>query len=290
MPNLKFFHVENFKKQLDFFEKEYGFVRKKDWEKFINSKENPPKGVVLTFDDGLIDHYNFVLPILKERNIWGIFFICTQPIKNRTILNVHKIHYLLGRYNSVDIYNEFKKILTDLNLISELDKINDTIAYKNRNLDNYSLIIKKINYHFDQNTQTIILDRLLRIFYLPNDTIWNNLYMNEKQIMEIKNAGNIIGGHSDSHSLLSKLDNEKQKEEILESNKYLSKILQSEIDCFSYPFGGNESYNNKTINILKESDIKYTFCVDSSDIINGEINFYEIPRYDCIEFEYGGIK
>lgn len=37
----------------------------------------PPKPIILTFDDGYIDHYTEVFPILKEHNFTGTFFIIT---------------------------------------------------------------------------------------------------------------------------------------------------------------------------------------------------------------------
>jgi hypothetical protein len=37
IPNLKYLHIEDFNRQLDFFTKEYGFVKKEDWEEFIKT-------------------------------------------------------------------------------------------------------------------------------------------------------------------------------------------------------------------------------------------------------------
>ncbi len=57
IPWLKYLNADNFKRQLDFFEKEYWFVSKADWENYINNQIQIPKWVILTFDDWLIDHY-----------------------------------------------------------------------------------------------------------------------------------------------------------------------------------------------------------------------------------------
>lgn len=35
---------------------------------------------ILTFDDGTIDHYDFVLPFLSEKKLSGLFFICIDKI------------------------------------------------------------------------------------------------------------------------------------------------------------------------------------------------------------------
>ncbi len=43
-------------------------------------KPLPPKSVVLTFDDGYLDHYTEVFPLLKEHGMTGTFFIVTDYI------------------------------------------------------------------------------------------------------------------------------------------------------------------------------------------------------------------
>lgn len=40
----------------------------------------PAKPVVLTFDDGYIDHYGYVLPVLREFGFTGTFFIITELV------------------------------------------------------------------------------------------------------------------------------------------------------------------------------------------------------------------
>ena len=72
MPNFKHLHFEDFCKQLDYFSAEYDFVSKEDFIDSFHSNNPLPKGVILTFDDGLSCHYNYVFKELKRRNLWGI--------------------------------------------------------------------------------------------------------------------------------------------------------------------------------------------------------------------------
>ncbi|EOG2479328.1 hypothetical protein ACK8U2_001789 [Campylobacter upsaliensis] len=102
MPHLPFFRYlsfDNFKKQLDYFEKNFGlvsfeeFCRLKTEPKFINVLKNK---ILLTFDDGLKEHFTLVYPELLKRGALGIFFMPTAVLKEEKALYVHKIHYLLG--------------------------------------------------------------------------------------------------------------------------------------------------------------------------------------------------
>ena len=73
-PYLKNLSFENFKKQLDYFNKEFGFVKKNEFVDGFNGK-TIPQGVVLTFDDGFSCHYDFVFKELKKRDLWGMTFL-----------------------------------------------------------------------------------------------------------------------------------------------------------------------------------------------------------------------
>ena len=71
LPNFRFLDIINFEKQLDFFQEQFGFVRKDEWLKAIKRKKlGSAKGkVLLTFDDAISCHYNYVYKILKKRDL-----------------------------------------------------------------------------------------------------------------------------------------------------------------------------------------------------------------------------
>ena len=56
--------IEDFRAQLDYFEDEYGFVDRDAFLAAARGRADPPEGVILTFDDGLRDHYKWVFPEL----------------------------------------------------------------------------------------------------------------------------------------------------------------------------------------------------------------------------------
>lgn len=48
------------------------------YDALVYGRELPPRPIVLTFDDGHIDHYENVFPLLREFDFTGTFFIITQ--------------------------------------------------------------------------------------------------------------------------------------------------------------------------------------------------------------------
>ena len=116
---LYFLEIENFIKQLDFFETQYGFVGRDEWENFVQNQSHCPSGVLLTFDDGLIDHYNNVLPILNDRGIWAMFFVSSLPLNRKVSLSVHKVHYLLSTVEPKLIADILTSVIRPAMLIPE---------------------------------------------------------------------------------------------------------------------------------------------------------------------------
>jgi peptidoglycan/xylan/chitin deacetylase (PgdA/CDA1 family) len=66
LPYFPYLSLADFERQLDDFASDYGFV---DRDAFIRWADGgpAPAGVLLTFDDGLRDHVEYVLPALQAR-------------------------------------------------------------------------------------------------------------------------------------------------------------------------------------------------------------------------------
>ena len=56
----------------------------------------PKRGLIITFDDGYRDHYENVFPALRNRSWQGTFFPPLDAIRNRSLLDVNMIHFILA--------------------------------------------------------------------------------------------------------------------------------------------------------------------------------------------------
>jgi peptidoglycan/xylan/chitin deacetylase (PgdA/CDA1 family) len=248
-------------------------------ELFISSDKFLP-----TFDDGFKDHI-FAAEVLKKHNSIGIFFIPTSPLKNNIMLDVHKTHLILGKVKSSKALNELQKYLYK-NKITKFYNYNEKSkyksAYKRHNDEDDKKQFKKImNYYGDLKLKHKILDYLLKKFEInikPKD-----YYLNKKEIKYLKSIGMLIGSHSESHALLSRLSYREQFKELNNSKTFLEKIINKNIDTFCYPYGGRISYNDNTLKILKKLKYKLAYSVQHRDISLKDIQKkpYELPRYDC---------
>jgi peptidoglycan/xylan/chitin deacetylase (PgdA/CDA1 family) len=292
-PYLKNLDINNFKKQLDFFEQEYGFLTK---EEFIDSFKtgNTKKGIVLTFDDGLHCHYNYVFKELKKRNLWGVFYISTQPYTKHTLLNVHKIHLLLGKNKPEKLIDYLNEIIND-SLFNPIKlKEFQKATYSTQNSDEYTLLFKRIlNYYIDIKFKTKVVDHLCDKFLSNSEDLVKSFYLSTEHILEMHNAGMIIGSHTVSHPVMSTLSGQEQELEITLSFNFLKSIIKKfDFKTFCYPYGGFHSFNSKSVDILNRQNCKFSFNVEQRDIESLDLlnKPQALPRYDCNQFKYGQVK
>lgn len=75
LPNFRFLDVNNFEKQLDFFQENFDFLTKDEWLIAIKKKKlgSAEGKVILTFDDAMSCHDDCVYEVLSNRGLRGIF-------------------------------------------------------------------------------------------------------------------------------------------------------------------------------------------------------------------------
>ena len=282
-PNFKNLTIDQFRRQIDFFYNTYGFISKEDFIHSIENKISIKKGVILTFDDGFKDHYHNVLPILEEKKAWGFFYTPTGHYKDKKILNVHRIHHLLGKCD-IRLLLEGALKLVDTSMLNE-DRIHefDKEIYKDQELSSCEFQFKRLlNYYLHDEYKTKILDEIASE-HLNEIELYDKLYLTKEELVEMEKCGSIIGSHTETHPILSTLNYEQQKKEIEESYNFLNLFLNMRWKSFCYPYGGSSTYNQDTFKILEECGVHHAFAVGNRPL-NVVENKYELTRIDCNRF------
>ena len=217
-----------------------------------------------------------------------MFFIPTLPYKSKDLLDVHKTHLIKGKIKGRIILEELNRYLVKNKITNFFNKQEEKKffnSYESQNDSNNIKYFKKImNYFGDLKIRSKILNHLLKTFEINVKA--KNYYLNKKEIKHISSMGMIIGSHTESHTLLSRLSYQKQYSEIRKSKVFLESIIKKKIDAFCYPYGGKKSYNKDTINVLKKLKFKIGYNTECRDITKKDLlkNPLELPRYDCNQF------
>ena len=305
LPYFKYLHIDNFFKQLDYFGDKYVFINKDEFCQYFTphqsrlsntispaSKELENK-IILTFDDGLKDHYKYVFPELKKRKIWGIFYVPFKPYIDNKILDVHRIHLLLGKYKAKRILSAIKNVLDESMLShSHIDEYHSETYGHQKNDPDTNYVKRLLNYFIDYKYREGVIDQLMLIFFPDEKCMVHDFYMTTDELKVLHNAGMMLGSHTVNHPVMSKLKSSEQEIEIQQSFEMLEQITGVSERTFAYPYGGFHSFNREKEDLLANHNSIFSFNVESRDISLNDINHREqaLPRYDCNEFPYGTVE
>lgn len=293
LPYFRHLHIDDFKKQLEYFGSEYGFVGFDEFQNALISKE-PVKGVVLTFDDGFKDHYRYVLPELLKRNLWGIFYIPTSPFQTGRLIDVHRIHMLIGKYGGDRIANAIQKIITQDMLSHDHIKEFQSDTYSRQNNDENTNYVKRLlNYYIDYKHRGHVIDQLMLLLYPEETGMMADFYMSSSELAEMSDHGMVIGSHTVNHPVMGKLSINDQEKEITESFDMLESIIGKRVlKSFCYPYGGFHTFSSETEVLLEKSGCHFSFNVESREISQHDLGARRqaLPRYDCNQFPYGACR
>ena len=233
------------------------------FEKFKKQKLKE-REVCITFDDAVKCQIDIALPVLQDLKIKSFFFVYTSIFEGRPDYLEAFRYFRMNYFNSV---NEFYE-----NFYNFLDK--DLKSFFKRNRDKIDEIKIKFPFYSIEDVKF----RLVRDIYLTQKEyeekmfqmfkekkfnyrdFFNKLFFQKKDLQKLDELGHLIGLHSHSHpTLLENLNYEQQKNEYEKNIDSISKILnkkKNEIKYMSHPCG---SYNNDTLEILKELGIELGF-------------------------------
>ncbi len=291
LPYLRYLHLSDFRSQLDFFEKEYGFVSREEFINALQTGRSPKSGVILTFDDAIIDHFKYVLPELQQRNLWGIFYIPTGVYTNNILLDVHQLHLLLGAFGGTAIMDSMHKYITaDMlaqNCVDEFQNIPFDIRDNEENATRVKLILNKF---INNNYRSELLNHLAGKHFNGVRYTANDFYITPENISDLQKSGMIVGSHAVSHRIFSKLAIAEQEREIEDSFNYLDEVTGGlQVRTFCYPYGDTDSFSADSERLLEEAGCSFSFKVEPRNITSDDllVSRQALPRYDCNNFRFG---
>jgi peptidoglycan/xylan/chitin deacetylase (PgdA/CDA1 family) len=286
LPHFPYLALDDFMAQLDWFSKNYGFVDRDGFSDWLEGGE-PPHGVLLTFDDGLRDHVEFVLPVLRARDLWGLFYVPTAPLKEGTLLDVHQVHLALGRLGSNAALQWLKTNVPD---ILQLRKARKAVGYAGQNSDEDTKFIKQLfNWELSGEERRFALNGLLDYAFGGRSPEWREIYLDETGIRALVDAGMGVGAHSHRHEVASRLSESEQKREIALSCAFVENMGGSRMWGYCHPYGRMEAFTSHTETIVAETGCPFAFAVRAADIKTKLVTSsrYALPRHDCNAFPYG---
>ncbi len=286
---LKGLDVREFESQIKYLKSKFTILDPQDIHEIASKKENFNENYCwLTFDDGYIDHFNFVIPILEKHKIKGSFFPPVVSTIQKKVLNVNKIQLILGKeLNTQTILNEIKKnyLILDTNKKEkDFEEICKKINTKSRHDDRKTIIIKRLlQRELEKKMRDDICNNIFKKNFLENESeIAKNFYMNLSHLKEIFKLGHEIGLHGYNHDWYSYLNKKDQENEINQTLSFWkeNQLMRKKFTC-CYPFG---DYDANTIKVLKRLNCSLGLTTKVNSVSKKNYNTLEMPRFDTNDF------
>jgi len=278
---LKGIEPDNLERQIQRLSREFQFASVSD---LLNPDIDISQPVaVLTFDDGLKDFYNYVFPVLKRWKVPATVYCSTAPLINASLLNMHRIHLLLGALGQKEFRRRFERLLDHYKDSCALETPSVPVFDKlyPRDDEDTRKFKKLLNFQLPHTVLSPILKSLFKQAYGSEKEIVERFYMTLDEIKEIKNEGFDIGIHTHNHHILSHLDIHQQKEEITTAVDYLREQINLETIHVAYPYGVPGTWNNSTKRLMKDLGYQAGLTLGRRIVKPKDLyDRWEIPRYD----------
>lgn len=256
-PEIKGLDYELFKQQIRLFSERYNVVTMEEVLAYYKEGYRlPENAMLLTFDDGYIDHFVNVLPVLKEYGMQGSFFVPGKVFVEHSLLDVNKIHFLLASEN-IDIL--CKELFDQLDYYRgaqwdypDNESLFNEYAVANR-FDSKEIIFFKrvLQTAVPEELRNIISSNMFKKYVgIPEDVMARELYLNYDQMKFMKSQGMFFGVHGYDHYWMNQLTPDKLKEDVQKGKDAMGDLINPKEWVINYPYG---SYSESVVENLKNS-------------------------------------
>ncbi|MHB1428612.1 MAG: polysaccharide deacetylase family protein [Rhodocyclaceae bacterium] len=223
----------------------------------------PHRACCITFDDGYADNLTVALPILEKYRLPATVFVATGYLDGGRMFNDAVIDAIAAAPGGL-------LDLADLDLgrhqLSSLEQRRAAIA----------VLLEQLKYRSPQQRAADV-ERLVETSgcgALPRD-----IMLTSTQVGDLARRGIEIGGHTDSHAILTTLVDEQARAEIQAGRERLEALTDKPVTVFAYPNGRpHRDYEARHAVIVRE--LGFELAVSTArGVANRTTDLYQLPRF-----------
>jgi len=192
-PQIKGMLLDDFRNQVRMLPDMYEMATLESTVEFLSGRYTPRRDLCLmTFDDGLREHYADVTPILEEEQIQGLFFLITSCLEDHVVAPVHMNHFLMAGLGFPVYRAEFERTVQELGAAEHLKAATNAGVYERT----YPLDTKEVarfKYLFNFALPAKVRDSAVKVLfeqYLGDEAAFGaELYLNWQEARAMQRAG-----------------------------------------------------------------------------------------------------
>ena len=284
-PEIKGLPIAEFEEQIQYIKRHYNVVSGEHlMDSIVEGAPLPPRPLLLTFDDGYLDDFTTVFPILDREKLPGCFFPPARCVLEDKVLDVNKIHFILAstpekRTLVEHIFRQIEHHQSDYQLPSPA-RYWDMFGTPNR-FDSAEVVFCKrmLQVELPLELRQAITDGLFAECVTRDEASFSReLYMTLDQLVTLRSHGMYIGSHGYDHFWMNDLSTRQQEVEVDRSLAFLQSLgadVHRWIMC--YPYG---MYDESLLSVVAARRCVAGLTTDVGVARIGEHNPLTLPRLD----------
>lgn len=269
--------AETFRRQLRLLKKSYNVISPEQMLAWCrNDAALPPRAVLLTCDDGLLNNLTEMVPILQEEQLRCLFFVTGASLGNqRTMLWYENLLLMFLRARGGEFKLSFEGI-----------EISGALRDREQRRREWWSAVKRLSQTDKENRERFISEaysyfRLQESleFYLSTyaETQRHFCLLTRAELLQLESEGMTIGAHTMTHPILSQLPGELAWKEITESQAGLESALGKKVGALAYPFGDHDSVSPRVLAMTKQAGFDAAF-MNVGGGLGVELPRHALPR------------
>ena len=229
------------------------------------------RSVVVTFDDGYRDNYDYALPILKKYAIPATFFVVTDALEQRMRLWWDEVAEAIRLLSLREPLTKEESEQFPPWVCEMLHKLSG----KNGHQNVADELVHAMN-DISLNDRLMIRESLLRLINHDMRRI-QDLMLTWEQVKEMHNSGMSFEAHTRTHAFIDELPENEARKEVQDCVNSLKSNLNTSIQYFSYPRG---RFTERLQPLLEDAGIRAAVTTDQGQNRSGT-NVFQLKRLDA---------
>ncbi len=250
-PRIRGLELADFKSQLAYLRRNYTIVSLPEVISALDGGELPDNACLLTFDDGYLDHYQHVFPLLFDAKVSGAFFPIGRSVAERWVADVNKIHLILHEGGLPWLVGRCQTLS------------GESPGAPGRFDDADTAFVKRVLQRAPAEEIAGLFQCIVTDEY--DGDIASELYMTPEHIKVMAANGMHFGVHGWNHVRFSRMTTEEQAADLDASIAFLRSLgVLPERWAMCYPYGAPFDYDRTTRTLLAQRGCVAAFTTDSS--------------------------
>ncbi len=249
---------EALRRQLQFLKRSYQVISPERFQAFVeNGTVLPPRAVLITCDDGLLNTLTDMLPVLRDEQLSCLFFVTAASCTDQPGMLWYEELYQLMHTRPLNG--------ADCDLLPEQSSVPASDSFQGQ----WWSMVRRAS-RLEMGARTDWMARLRSDRPTANgfhsERRWRLL--DAKELTLLAESGMSIGAHTISHPVLSVCSEEQARHEIQASKTEIEGVLGRPVWAFAYPYGDFHTVGEREVRLAKESGFSCAFL----NIPNGAVD------------------